>query len=421
MSNSICIFEDSGYSNLLPLVYFRPPCDLLNGILTLREKITHYIPSDSVTVHTRKYLEKFVQKENPDIHVNKLDDNSESCLFINGRVVADKTLAEILISSPDNTLFVSGDDVVAAKVSGENLVKFKNGLPELFSVADFDNLNKKEVEAVVVAYPWNLVLRNGEEITKDFEELVDRNSEMINGKIYDNVTFVNKENIYIAEGAKIKPGAVLDAEEGPIYIAKGATVMANAVIEGPCYVGEKSKIKILAKIYEGTSIGPVCKVGGEVEESIIHSYSNKQHDGFLGHAYLGQWVNLGADTNNSDLKNNYGNVKVIINDGEPIDSGSLFVGLTMGDHSKTSINTMINTGTVVGVSTNIFGNGFPDKYVPSFGWGGSDSMTTYNIEKSMSVAKKVMARRDKSFTEVEEEVFRKVYELTQPERDKRNM
>ena len=421
MIDSICIFEDEGYSNLLPLVYFRPPCDLLNGILTLREKITHYIPTKTVTVHTRKYLEKLQQKENPSILVNSLNQESNSCLFINGRVVADKNLAEIINSTDTDTLFTNGDEIVAAKVSGNNLDKFKNGLPELFSSSDFENLETKNIEAKIIKYPWDMVLKNGEEIINDFELLVDRNSEMILGKVYENVTFVNKENIFIAEGAKIKPGVVLDAEEGPIYIGKNATVMANAVVEGPCYVGEKSKIKVMAKIYEGTSIGPVCKVGGEVEESIIHSYSNKQHDGFLGHAYLGQWVNLGADTNNSDLKNNYGNVKVIINDSEPVDSGSLFVGVTMGDHSKTSINTMINTGTVVGVSTNIFGNGFPEKYVPSFGWGGSDTMTTYNIEKSMEVAKKVMERRDKSFTEVEEKVFREIYKLTQPERDRRNM
>jgi UDP-N-acetylglucosamine diphosphorylase/glucosamine-1-phosphate N-acetyltransferase len=162
-------------------------------------------------------------------------------------------------------------------------------------------------------------------------------------------------------------------------------------------------------------------VGGEVEESIIHSYSNKQHDGFLGHAYLGQWVNLGADTNNSDLKNNYGNVKVILNDSEPIDSGSMFVGLTMGDHSKTSINSMINTGTVIGVSSNIFGSGFPPKYVPSFAWGGSDSMTTYDINKAIAVAKKVMERRDIPFTSLEENLFKEVFNLTQDERSKRDM
>ncbi|MCF6269764.1 MAG: GlmU family protein [Melioribacteraceae bacterium] len=421
MLDSICIFEDKGYSNLQPLVYFRPPCELLNGILTLREKITHYIPTESVTIHTRKYLEKLVQKDNPTILVNSLNQKSNSSLFINGRVVADKNLAEILNFIDRDTLFTNGSEIVAAKVSGNNLDKFKKDLPEFFSTSDFENLETKHIEAKIIKYPWDMVLKNSDEIIKDFELLVNRNAEMILGEIYENVTFINKQDIFIDEGSKIKPGVVIDAEEGPIYIGKNVTIMPNAVVEGPCYIGDNSKIKVMAKIYEGTSIGPVCKVGGEVEESIIHSYSNKQHDGFLGHAYLGQWVNLGADTNNSDLKNNYGNVKVIINDGEPIDSGSMFVGLTMGDHSKTSINTMINTGTVIGISTNIFGVGFPEKYVPSFGWGGSDSLTTFQLEKSMEVAKKVMERRDKEFTSIEEDVFKKVFQLTLDERVRKNM
>jgi len=228
---------------------------------------------------------------------------------------------------------------------------------------------------------------------------------------------VKKKNIFIGEGAKIKPGVVLDAEGGPIYIGKNVTVFPNAVIEGPAFVGNNSSIKIGAKIYENTSIGEVCKVGGEVEDSIIHSYSNKQHDGFLGHSYLGMWVNLGADTNNSDLKNNYGNVRVTIN-GEQVDSGSMFVGLTMGDHSKSAINTMFNSGTIVGVSSNIFGAGFHHKYIPSFSWGGSETMETYDVERSIDVAKRVMARRKIEMTGAEEKLFRTIFDLTKEERKK---
>ena len=242
-----------------------------------------------------------------------------------------------------------------------------------------------DVDAVVINYPWNLVANNGNEIISDFNLLTSENKGLkIRGKVYPGVHLLNEANIFIDEGAKIKPGVVLDAESGPIYIGKEAKIFPNAVIEGPAFIGNKTAIKIGAKIYENTSIGEVCKVGGEVEESIIHSYSNKQHDGFLGHAYLGMWVNLGADTNNSDLKNNYGSVKVIIN-GQQVDSGSMFVGLTMGDHSKSAINTMFNTGTVVGVSSNVFGSGFPPKYVPSFSWGGSDNLSTYNIDKALKI------------------------------------
>jgi len=219
----------------------------------------------------------------------------------------------------------------------------------------------------------------------------------------------------IGEGTKVKPGVVLDAENGPIYIGSNATIFSNAVIEGPAFVGDRSLIKIGAKIYENTSIGEVCKVGGEVEGSIIHSYSNKQHDGFLGHAYLGMWVNLGADTNNSDLKNNYGNVKMVI-DGKAVDTGSMFMGLVMGDHSKSSINTMFNTGTVVGVSSNVYGSGFPPKAVPSFAWGGGGELTTYEIGKAIDVARRVMGRRKMELSPVEEAVLRHVFEQTKNER-----
>jgi UDP-N-acetylglucosamine diphosphorylase/glucosamine-1-phosphate N-acetyltransferase len=203
----------------------------------------------------------------------------------------------------------------------------------------------------------------------------------------------------------------LDASKGPIYIGKNAHIMSHAVVQGPSFIGEGSIIKMHAAIYHNTSIGEVCKVGGEVEESIIHSYSNKQHEGFLGHAYLGSWVNIGASTNNSDLKNNYANVDVYIN-GKHIDSGSQFVGLIMGDHSKTAINTMFNTGTVVGVSCNIFGAGFPAKYIPSFTWGGSDFLRTYHITKSLEVAKIVMKRRGIELSETEEKLLESVFTFT---------
>ena len=199
---------------------------------------------------------------------------------------------------------------------------------------------------------------------------------------------------------------------------KSATVFPNAVVEGPVFLGEKAQIKSCARIYENVSIGKVSKVGGEVEDSIILPYSNKQHSGFIGHAYLGNWVNLGADTNCSDLKNNYGTVKAYVN-GEVVNSGSQFLGVIMGDHSKTAINTMFNTGTTVGFSCNIFGAGFPDKYIPSFSWGGSDAVTTYDIERSIETAKRVMQRRSKDMHESEEKLFRKIFDLTKKERRKR--
>ena len=418
MVDSICVFEDKYYSRLLPLVYFRPTYDLRCGILTLREKVQHYFPNTPISLQCRHYLQDLVKQQNPQSLVNEI--RGKSSLFINGRVIADSKLAEQLSTDTD-TVFVKGETIIAARVSGPKLETLKNRLNDFFTFSDFNDLVKKEVDAYVIHYPWDLISNNGKQIISDYNLLTSKvvGSKM-KGKVYAGAHLINEDKIFISEGAKIKPGVVLDAEEGPIYIGKDVKIFPNAVIEGPAFIGNKSAIKIGAKIYENTSIGEVCKVGGEVEESIIHSYSNKQHDGFLGHAYLGMWVNLGADTNNSDLKNNYGSVKVIIN-GEQVDSGSMFVGLTMGDHSKAAINTMFNTGTVVGVSSNIFGAGFPKKYVPSFAWGGSDSTTSYDVEKALDVARKVMARRNIKLTDVEERIFRYIFDLTSEERKKLGM
>ena len=237
------------------------------------------------------------------------------------------------------------------------------------------------------------------------------------GKIYPGAHLVNKKHILIGRGSVIKSGAVLDAENGPIIIGENVTVMPNAVIEGPAFIGDHSIIKVGAKIYHGTSIGERCKVGGEVEASVIQSYSNKQHDGFLGHSYLGSWVNIGADTNTSDLKNTYGTVKVFLN-GELVDTKLQFVGLIMGDHSKTGINVMFDTGTIVGVSCNIYGAGLPPKFIPSFSWGGEGSFSTYNLEKSLETALRVMARRDVQMGAAYEMLMKDVYAATEDERRK---
>jgi UDP-N-acetylglucosamine diphosphorylase / glucose-1-phosphate thymidylyltransferase / UDP-N-acetylgalactosamine diphosphorylase / glucosamine-1-phosphate N-acetyltransferase / galactosamine-1-phosphate N-acetyltransferase len=418
MAVPICVFEGEYYKQLLPLVYFRPVYDLRCGILTLKEKIFKYFSDHEIFLHVRDYLADYVKRENPGILVNEI--KGDECLFLNGRVLVDREFAAIFSEDVHDTLFVRGESILAAKVSGLNLQKFEKALDGVLKPSDFHGLVRKEINATIINYPWEIVHQNGNEIRKDFELLTKDEKVKIKGKIYDGAFIVNRENVFIDEGAVVKPGVVLDAEEGPIYIGKEAKIFPQATIEGPAFIGNKSAIKIGAKIYENTSIGEVCKVGGEVEGSIIHSYSNKQHDGFLGHSYLGQWVNIGADTNNSDLKNNYGSVKVYIND-EQVDSGSMFVGLTMGDHSKSSINSMFNTGTVVGVSSNVFGTGFPQKYVPSFVWGGSEAITTYRLDKAIDVAKRVMGRRKIPFTEIEQKIFEKVFNLTTEERRRRGL
>lgn len=421
MVSHLCLFEDIHYARLLPLVYFRPVYNLRCGILSLKEKILRLFPKSELTLHCRSYLAEYMRLRNPGLRVNEL--KSSEYLLINGRVVADDRLAKQITSNGGKEMvFVHGDQIVAARVSGKSLRRMKEQMGDLFSLSVFDGLPHIEVDCDMVSYPWDLIKRNGEELRRDFTNLIKgKNRRMIRGSVHKNTHLLNKREIFIDEGAVVKPGVVLDAEEGPIYIGRKAKIFPQAAIIGPVYVGDESWIKVGAQIYEDTSIGRLCKVGGEVEGSIIHGFSNKQHGGFLGHAYIGAWVNLGADTNNSDLKNNYGTVKVTVGN-EQIDTGMQFVGLTMGDHSKSAINSMFNTGTVVGVSSNIFGWGFPPKYVPSFSWGtAGETFTTYSIDRAIDVARRVMARRKIELTPAEDRLFRKIFELTAEERRKRGM
>ncbi|MDZ7291955.1 MAG: GlmU family protein [candidate division KSB1 bacterium] len=404
----LCIFEDEHFTRLYPLTLTHPTFDLRCGILLLREKIARRFPDSRLHLFCRGYLAEVVREATPGVPVNQLP--TEPCLFINGRFILGKKLPD---AGSHDVVWKNNSEVAAAWLSGNRLsalAKIKDGL---IPTAWFEGLPVEEIDGTFIRYSWDLVHHNPEQIKKDFAHF-NRGGQIL-GKIYPNVTLLEEKNIYIAPGAKIKPGVVLDAEDGPIYIDEGATIMANASLQGPLFIGAKSAIKMGAKIYEGTSIGEVCKVGGEVEESIIHSYSNKQHEGFIGHSYLGQWVNIGADSNNSDLKNNYGTVKVYVN-GEMVDSGSLFVGLTMGDHSKCGINTMFNTGTVVGVMSNVFGAGYPDKFIPSFTWGGIDKMETYEIDKALEVARRVMARRKLALSAAQEKMLKHVFEITASER-----
>jgi len=413
----ICIFEDLYVERLEPLSYSRPVFDLICGINSLRAKILRAYSGINYSLHCRQYLEHFVKQKNPGRNVNKVE--SDKCLFINGRTLAPLNMKELIsIEDGEDKVYVNNHSIVAARLSGKNLEKVKQSLTDLLSMADFDGVKVENTEIKCIDYIWDLITNNSEQFKIDFDYLMTNKKEKILGKVYDGAYLVEKERIFIDEGAVIKPGAVLDASEGPIYIDKEAIVFANAVVENSVYLGEKSQIKSCARIYDNVSIGKVCKIGGEVEDSIIHPYTNKQHSGFLGHAYLGSWVNIGADTNCSDLKNNYGTVKIYVN-GEVVDSGVQFLGLIMGDHTKTAINTMFNTGTIVGFSCNIFGAGFPPKYIPSFSWGGSEALTSYEISRSIETAKRAMARRNYVMSEHEEKLFKKIFDITAKERRKR--
>jgi len=415
----LCIFEDKKVSNFLPLTYSRPVYSLICGYTSLKNKIFRVFPSLKHSTHCRGYLSNVTAQNNPGILINSFED--EECLFINGRIIADSSLSKIVPKKKkENVVYVSGDTVIAAFLSGSKLESFKNNFKDSIDIEDFDGIPVEEIEVKTINYIWDIINLNGKELIKEFESQISKrkkkNQKRIAGEIFDGVHLLNKKEIIIENGAVVKPGVVIDASNGPVFIDRNAEIFPNAVIEGPAYIGESSKIKSAATIYENVSIGRVCKVGGEVEGTVIMPYSNKQHAGFIGHSYLGSWVNLGADTNNSDLKNNYSTVKAYVN-GEVIDSGSQFLGLTMGDHSKSAINTMFNTGTVIGFSCNIFGSGFPNKFVPSYTWGGAENSKVYDVEKCIGTAKIVMQRRNKIMSEDEENLFRKIFELTEKERN----
>lgn len=413
MKTAVCIFEDEGTHNFLPLTYTRPVYDLRCGMLTLREKIISHFPDSKIILHSRRYLIEITKEQNPKSQVNQFD--SEDLLFINGRLLINNISFKAIKKLAKNNILMSEDgSFIAANLSGDCTKTLFESESDYLPLHELKDMNVIYSEIKLLKYPWELVNKNGDGISNDFDFII-KKIPRIETKKYPSVEFKNRKKIFIAKDAVIDPFVFLDASDGPIYIDKNVHIMSHAYIQGSAYIGNGSIIKKGGTIYHNTSIGEVCKVGGEVESSIIHSYSNKQHEGFLGHAYLGSWINLGADTNNSDLKNNYENITVLLN-GKPVNTGSRFVGLIMGDHSKTAINTMFNTGTIVGVSCNIFGAGFPPRYIPSFSWGGSDFLKPYDIKKSLEVAAIVTRRRDKDLTLTGENLLRKIFELTADER-----
>lgn len=408
---SICIFEDEEYKQLQPLTYFRPSYHLKCGILSLHRKIRRNYPNVRMELNTRDYLRNIIRQNRPDEIVSHV--KSEMMLFLNGRILVDDDFHKQIPLDGKDELFLSKGNFIGARVSGNNLQKINDSLKDVLSRSDFPELPIKEVDITIINFPWDLITYNSQELVKDFKKLTSDAENYM--KEYPGVYFLNPDNIFISKNVKLKPGVVLDAEEGPIFIGENVLIYSNSEVQGPAFIGENSIIKMGSTIYHNTSIGKVSKVGGEIENSIIHSYSNKQHHGFLGNSYLGSWVNLGAGTTNSDLKNNYSTIKVRIND-KLVDSGKQFVGLTMGDHSKSAINTSFNTGAIVGVSSNVFGGTFPPRYLPSFSWGGSEALTTYDLDRSIEAAERVMQRRNVILTDIDKELFKTVFNLTVQER-----
>lgn len=416
MKTAVCIFEDEGIHNFFPLTLTRPVYDLRCGMMTLREKIVSRFPNHKFILHSRGYLEECVKEENSNVLVNQFD--STILLFVNGRLLIDKDSLKQIKSIENNSILLSDDgSIAAANLSNDNLKNLSKDESGFLSFRKLKNVVFIESEIKLLKYPWEIVNTNGNEITYDFN-LIRKKNPKVELKKYPSVEFRNRNKIFISKDAVIDPFVFLDASNGPICIGKNVHIMSHTYIQGPAFIGKNSIIKKGGTVYHNSSIGEHCKIGGEIGSTIIHSFSNKQHEGFLGHSYIGSWINIGAGTNNSDLKNNYESITVLLN-GKPVNTASQFVGLIMGDHSKTAINTMFNSGSIVGVSCNIFGAGFPPRYIPSFSWGGSDFLKVYNIDKSIEVAKVVMQRRDKNLTLAQENMIRKIFEITAEERSRK--
>jgi UDP-N-acetylglucosamine diphosphorylase/glucosamine-1-phosphate N-acetyltransferase len=348
--------------------------------------------------------------------------DEDKLLFINGRVIPHGDLTEKLNFSSEEKFFFCGDDFVSWKGTGLSFKNYENIFKTLYVKDRVKPIKQKgefsPIEVKLAGYLWDLVNQNKSEVENDFERIkpsLDFKNIFKRNEIDDKALIYNIEKVYLGKNCQIDGQVVLDARGGPIFIGDNVTIQSQTRVEGPGYVGEGS---ILAggKIREGTSIGPVCRVGGEVEQSIFLGYSNKYHEGFLGHSYVGEWVNLGALTTNSDLKNNYSSVKVKLK-GEMVDSGLIKVGSFLGDHVKTGIGTLLGTGMVVGFASNVFGGGMiREKSIPSFCWGDTNKLEEYKLDKAIETAQIVMERRNAKFKEEEKVLFKKIFEMTKGER-----
>ncbi len=392
---NLILFDDLSAKDLLPFTFTRPTADIRIGILTIREKweMVYDRTSSSITSDylSRKYPLQ-VEAEN---------------LLINGCLLPDESLIAEIAELELNEWLVAGDRVLAGRIDQAQVAAL---VPGKFP----GSLKRKESGAspLLITQLWHIFQHNGTAMQEDYKRITAGRSSETLGSSNVLIGGDTGENLFIEEGASIE-GATINISGGPVYIGRDAQVMEGSLIRGPFALCDHSTLKLGAKIYGPTTIGPHSKVGGEVNNSVIFGYSNKGHDGFLGNSVLGEWCNIGADSNNSNLKNNYAEVRLWNYDQQKfIPTGLQFCGLIMGDHSKCGINTMFNTGTVVGVSANIFGAGFPRNFIPSFSWGGAAGFSDYKFEKAMEVAERVMERRNIVLDETEQDILQAVYTQT---------
>jgi UDP-N-acetylglucosamine diphosphorylase/glucosamine-1-phosphate N-acetyltransferase len=370
--------------NLLPFTYTRPVGAVRVGILTIQEKWEKWL-GITTSFQTAGYLEKKFPKVSS-------DDN----LLINGAVCPDQALVDAVRKLPSNHFLVSGQLLIASR----------NPEGEM----NEGNTVEYEHSPVLIDRPWKIFRENGAQIREDFRLLTaGRKSSGIADK---HTIIYGEDNLFAEEGVSVK-AAIINAENGPVYLGKNSVIDEGAMIRGPFALCEGGHVNMGGKMRGDTTIGPYCKVGGEVSNSVLFAYSNKAHDGFMGCSVIGEWCNFGADSNTSNLKNTFDEVKVWSHSQNAfVNTGLQFCGLLMGDHSKCGINTMFNTGTVIDVSSNVFGEGFPRNYIPSFCWGGAKGITTYHIDKAFRTAEKAMERRGKAFDEIEQGILEHVYRMT---------
>jgi UDP-N-acetylglucosamine diphosphorylase/glucosamine-1-phosphate N-acetyltransferase len=380
------LFDGTVRNALLPFTFTRPVADIRVGILTIREKWEKYLGSTTTTLTEEYLMEKFPMVE------------MEENVMINASFLPNEVLSEMVKNLENNQAIFQNDEVIAFYTKDtQDEVDF-----DTYEIIEFTD------ECLKIEHTWDIFAKNDAALREDFELLTEGRTSQ---PIPKSVNVIAPENIFIEEGAVLE-FVTLNASTGPIYIGKNTLIMENSAIRGPFALCDGARVKMGSKIYGATTIGPYSVVGGEVNNSVLFAYSNKGHDGFLGNAVLGEWCNIGADSNNSNLKNNYEEVRLWSYETEGFArTGLQFCGLMMGDHSKCGINTMFNTGTVVGVSANIFGSGFPRNFVSSFSWGGASGFTTYLTKKAFEVAKVVMARRFVEFTDVDAKILQHVFEL----------
>ncbi len=400
-------FDDSQINHLFPLTLTRPAADLRVGILTIAEKWLHDFQIHDTShfgFQTRDYLtKKFVSLQ------TKLT-SPENVTYINGKVIPNANLNQQIQHLKPNQKLVKDELIIAISANILSSDEFNDLLNDGFSAWE---TIQWESEITVISRPYHIFKLNAQEIQADFNRLTAGKTSL---PLSETNTKLGKYPIFLEEGAQVEC-SILNALDGPIYLGKNTEIMEGSVVRGPLALCEGSKLKLATKVYGGTTLGPYSNVGGEVNNIIIQGYSNKGHDGFLGNAVLGEWCNIGADSNCSNLKNTYDEVKVWNYATRRFDrSGMQFCGLIMGDHSKCGINTMFNTGTVVGVASNLFGAGFPRQFVPDFSWGGASGFVTHKLPAVDKTAALVMVRRGKEYDEQEQEIMHHLFQETARER-----